>query len=126
MAFHGYVRATQDLDLWIRQDDENISKLMDVLKSNGVTGIEKIRTLDLIPGFTQFKLGSEGFVVDPMKHLKVFSQFDFDACYEISNQGEFKGIIFRVINPQDLLKEKESTNPPKDQGDIEFLRSVLK
>ena len=124
MAFHGYVRATQDLGLWIRQDDENISRMVGVLKSNGVVGIEKIKTLDLIPGFTQFKLGSEGFVVDPMKYLKAFSQFDFDSCYERSNQGEFKGIIFWVINPYDLLKEKESTNLPKDQG--EFLRNLLK
>ena len=95
MAFHGFVRATQDLDLWIREDEENISKLM-------------------------------GFVVDPMKYLKAVSQFDFDACYERSYEGQFKGINFRVINPHDLLKEKESTNRPKDQGDIEFLRRILK
>jgi hypothetical protein len=126
MAFHGYVRATHDLDLWIKDDAENLSKLKRVLKTNGVEGIDHLRELDLVPGSTQFKIGAAGFVIDPMKYLKAFSKFDFDSCYQRSKIGEYKGISFRVIHHQDLLKEKESTNRPKDQGDIEYLRGLLK
>lgn len=30
----------------------------------------------------------------------------------------------RSFHVKDLLKEKESTNGPKDQGDIDYLRSL--
>ena len=73
MAFHGYVRATHDLDLWIKDDPENINKLKIVLSENGVVGIEKTKSLQFIAGFTEFKVGNSGFVVDPMTNLKAFS-----------------------------------------------------
>jgi predicted nucleotidyltransferase len=122
MAFHGYVRATKDLDLWIKDDEANLEKLKLVLSENEVPGMEKVRSLQLVAGFTEFKVGTSGFVVDPMTNLKAFSSFDFDACYQRAKPGEFKGIQFCVIHALDLLKEKEATNRPKDQADIEHLR----
>ncbi len=126
MAFHGYVRATSDLDLWIKDDSENIEKLKFVFSENGVTGIEKTKSLQLVAGFTQFKVGNSGFVVDPMTSLKAFSSYDFDPCYERAKLGEFNGIHFKVIHMNDLLKEKEATNTPKDQADITHLREIKK
>src|SRR5258707_732 len=124
MAFHGYVRATHDLDLWIKDELENIERLKAVLSENGVKGIEKNRELQLVAGFTQFNVGSSGFVVDPMTNLKAFSAFDFDQCYERAKPGEFKEIHFKVVHMNDLLKEKEATNRPKDQADIIHLKEL--
>jgi hypothetical protein len=124
MAFHGYVRATLDLDLWIKDDVQNLEKLKEVFLENGVKGIEKSRDLQLVAGFTQFHVGTSGFVVDPMTNLKAFSAFDFDQCYERAKPGEFKGVHFKVVHMLDLLKEKESTNRPKDQADIIHLREL--
>ncbi len=124
MAFHGYVRATHDLDLWIKDDPENIERLKVVLSENGVKGIEKSRELQLVAGFTQFNVGNSGFVVDPMTNLKAFSAFDFDQCYERGKPGEFKGIHFKVVHMSDLLKEKEAANLLKDQADIAHLKEL--
>jgi hypothetical protein len=88
-------------------------------------GLEKIRSLELIAGFTQFQLGDSGFVVDPMSRLKKFSTYDFVACYSRAQDGQYKGVSFKVISPRDLLQEKEATNSPKDQGDIEFLKGKI-
>jgi hypothetical protein len=77
-----------------------------------------------VAGFTQFKVGNSGFVVDPMTSLKAFNSFDFDQCYQRAKSGEFKGIHFKVIHMNDLLKEKEATNRPKDQADIIHLREL--
>jgi predicted nucleotidyltransferase len=122
MAFHGYVRATHDLDLWIKDEVENLEKLKKVFSENEVQGLEKVKSLQLVAGFTELKVGTSGFVVDPMTNLKAFNSFDFDACYQRAKEGEFKGIHFKVIHAMDLLKEKEATNRPKDQADIEHLR----
>jgi hypothetical protein len=116
VAFHGYVRATHDLDLWIKDDEKNLNTLRQVLTQHGVKGLDQIRTFDLVPGFTQFAIGNSGFVVDPMKHLKAFS--------ERAEQGEFNGVRFKVISAKDLLKEKQATNRAKDHGDIEYLESL--
>jgi len=59
-----------------------------------------------------------------MTHLKAFSAYDFDQCFERAKPGEFKGIKFKVIHALDLLKEKEATNRPKDQADIDHLRDL--
>lgn len=124
VAFHGLVRATHDLDLWVKDDAENLLKLKQVLIQHGVNALADIRSFDLIPGFTQFSLGDSGFLVDPMKSLKSFHNYDFDDCYERSSQGEYKGVSFKVISRSDLLKEKVANNRPKDQGDIEYLQSA--
>ena len=72
IAFHGYVRATHDLDLWIKDEQSNPEKFKSVLKKHGVKGLEQVRKLEFIPGFTQFSIGDSGFVIDPMTKLKSF------------------------------------------------------
>lgn len=124
MAFHGYVRATHDLDLWIKDEPSNLEKLKRVFDKSGVRGIDQIKELQLIAGFTEFKVGDSGFVVDLITNLKVFGSFDFDQCYNRAKPAEFKGIKFKVIHGLDLLKEKEATNRPKNLGDIEHLRKL--
>jgi hypothetical protein len=124
IAFHGYVRATSDLDIWLRDDPTNIERFKEALKRSGVKGLDQIRSFDLVPGFTQFQIGDSGFVVEPLKSLKTLKEFDFDAAYSRAAGGQFEDISFKVIHAKDLLKEKEATNRPKDQGDIEHLRSL--
>jgi len=124
VSFHGLVRATHDLDLWINAEENNLQTFKNVLIQHGAEGLMNTRSFDLIPGFTQFSLGQSGFVVDPMKHLKAFNDYDFDKCYQRAADGEFKGVKFKVISRADLLREKETNNRPKDQADIEYLRSV--
>jgi hypothetical protein len=120
VAFHGLVRATHDLDLWIDDEEKNLLKFKDVLILCGVESLKNVRSFDLVAGFTQFS----GFVIDPMKSMKAFKSADFRKCYEAAETGEYKGVGFKVISRQDLLKEKEANNRAKDQGDIEYLRSL--
>ncbi|MFN7494325.1 MAG: hypothetical protein ACK5RG_15510 [Cyclobacteriaceae bacterium] len=124
VAFHGYVRATSDLDLWLKSDDDNIERFKKVLIKSGVKGIDQLRSFEMIHGFTQFQIGDSGFVVEPMKSLKTLSEFDFDQAYLRAKTGNFEGLTFKVIHAHDLLREKEATNRPKDQGDIEHLRKL--
>jgi hypothetical protein len=123
MAFHGYVRATHDLDLWVKDDEKNITLFREALSQNGVEGLDQIRSFEMIPGFTRYQVGTSGFVVEPFKNLKVLSSFDFDDCYLRAEKDEYNGLHFKVIHAKDMLKEKDGANP-KDQGDIEHLWSL--
>ncbi len=124
MAFHGYIRATHDLDLWIKDEAGNLERLKLVFQQSGVAGMDKVKSLQLVAGFTEFKVGDSGFVVDPMTNLKFFTAYDFDQCFDRAKPGEFKGIKFKVIHALDLLKEKQATNRSKDQTDIEHLKNL--
>jgi hypothetical protein len=124
MAYHGLIRATYDLDLWIKDDPENINHFRQILVDFGVAGLEQTRSFEMIPGFTTFSLGDSGFVIDPMKHLKAFQSYDFESCYIRAEEGVYKGVLFKVISRRDLLKEKETINRPKDQQDIDHLKSL--
>jgi hypothetical protein len=124
MAFYGHVRATHDLDIWLKNSPENVEKFINVLEQNGVKGLRELRSVEIISGFTQFQIGNSGFVVEPFKSLKTLSEYDFDAAYERAEGGVFGEVTFKVIHANDLLKEKEATNRPKDQGDIEHLKSL--
>ena len=124
IAFHGYIRATHDLDLWIKDTPENILNFKKALIERGVKGIESMRSDEWAVGFTEFLVGDPGFKVEPLKSLKILRAWDFDDCYNRAVDGVFGDIQFKVIHAKDLLKEKQGTNRPKDQGDIEFLKGI--
>ena len=123
VAFHGHIRATMDLDLWIKDEEQNLIRLKKVLMDFDVPGLDKVRSFDLVPGFTQFAIGKSGFLVDPMKSLKAFSALDFDKCYSRGVEGNYGDVKFKVISREDLLKEKETANRPKDKLDLDSLNS---
>lgn len=124
MAFHGYIRATHDLDLWIKDNPENIQAFKQALIERGVKGVESMRSNEWAAGFTEFFVGDPGFKVEPLKSLKTLRALDFDICYSRAADGTFQDISFKVIHAKDLLKEKQGINRPKDQGDIEFLKGI--
>ena len=124
IAFHGYIRATHDLDLWIKDSPENIQTFKKALIERGVKGIESMRSDEWAVGFTEFFVGDPGFKVEPLKSLKILREWDFDVCYSRAVNGAFGDIQFKVIHAKDLLKEKQGINRPKDQGDIEFLKGI--
>jgi len=125
-AFHGYVRATQDLDLWIQKTDENKEKLINALRIVDVQGAESYRNIPLIPGFSSIKIGEKGFEADLMEYIKFFTADQFDNCYKRARKSKFEGIPFTVIHIDDLIKEKKAVNRDKDKNDVRELEKIKK
>ncbi|MBW8051252.1 MAG: hypothetical protein FVQ77_13105 [Cytophagales bacterium] len=125
-AFHGYVRATQDLDLWIQKNDENKEKLINALRAVDVQGAELYRNIPLIPGFSSVKIGDKGFEADLMEYMRSFTANQFDNCYERARKTKFEGVPFTVIHIDDLIKEKKALNRGKDKIDVEELEKIRK
>lgn len=121
LAMHGYVRATQDLDLWIRLDTDNKTKLIAALSENGVAGAEYLKDVPLLFGWSSVTVGKHGFTLDMGHTLKAFDAVDFDACYKRAVDATFDEVPFKVIHLNDLITEKLATGRPKDLGDMEEL-----
>ncbi len=129
LAMHGYVRATQDLDLWIRVDADNKTRLIAALSENSVAGAEYLKDVPLLFGRAAFgwssvAVGKRGFTLDMGHALKAFDAVDFDACYDRAVDATFDDVPFKVIHLNDLITEKLATGRPKDLSDAEELTKI--
>jgi len=120
-VFHGHVRTTQDLDLWIEDKPENKSRLIEALKSLEVSGAENYKNVDMIPGWSTITIGDKGLVADIMGYLHHFKKHEFDECYKRSIRTTYEGIPLVVISKKDLISEKKSIGRYKDLDDVENL-----
>lgn len=121
VVVHGHVRTTQDIDLWLKSDEQNKANLILALDENGVAGAAYLKDVPLIFGWTSVAVGKYGFTLDMGYQLKAFREVDFDACYERAIEITFDGISFKVIQLNDLITEKLATGRPKDISDVEEL-----
>lgn len=126
MAFHGHVRATDDIDLWIKNSPENMANLRKALIETGMPEARVLRdTSQPVGGFTVFNLLETDFKVDLSHNLKAFKEGDFDACYERAKVSDYHGMKIPVLSAEDLFKEKQSVARAKDAGDISFLQNLI-
>lgn len=121
--YHGHVRSTMDLDLWIKDTPENKKLLVASLNDIDVPGAENYLNVDMIPGWSSIKIGEEGFEADLMAYMKAYKEEDFDKVYDRSIEADINGIKLQVINLEDLIIEKRANSRPKDLDDIKHLEN---
>lgn len=123
-VFHGYIRTTQDLDLWVKETPDNKKKLVDALKASDVAGAERYEDVDMIPSWSTLTIGNEGFQADLMGYMKAFKKEDFDSCYKQAKRTEFDGVPITVIHINHLIQEKEKLGRSQDKVDVENLKRI--
>ena len=132
---HGYLRLTQDVDLVIQLDPQNIRTCFRVLANLGyrplvpVTG-EQFADPELRAGWirdkgmTVLNLYSDRYrpvTVD----IFVTEPFDFDREYDNALIGELSpGLFVRFVSIATLVAMKRLANRPRDLDDIEHLTMI--
>ncbi len=124
-VFHGYVRTTQDLDLWVQETPDNKQRLIAALKFINVPGASNYASVEMIPGWSTITIGQQGFVADFMGYTKAFTKEDFDACYQRAERATFAGIPITVIHLDDLIEEKKKLGRLKDLDDVQHLERII-
>ena len=123
-VFHGYVRTTQDLDLWVKEIPENKQRLIAALESINVPSASNYESVEMVPGWSTITIGQQGFVADFMGYTKAFTKEDFDDCYQRAEQATFADIPITVIHLNDLIAEKKQLGRWKDKDDVEQLERI--
>ena len=117
MAFHGYVRATGDIDLWIRISDENAERVWRALQTFGAPlfdlNIEDLKT----PGMV-FQIGLVPSRIDIITQI---DGVEFDEAWTEHKTVEIENLTIPVIGKLQLLKNKQSTGRTKDRNDALWL-----
>ena len=121
LGLHGLVRATQDIDLFVRPSDDNVERLRRALASVwDDPDIAQITTADLTGDYSTIRYGPPGedFVVDFISRLGSMFSFDDLEAQTIAVEG----IAVRVATPATLYKMKRDTARPIDRADAAALR----
>lgn len=122
---HGYIRATKDTDLWLKDEEQGRKGLRATFKELGYGDYPSIETMEFVPGWTQFYIAN-GIILDIMTSMKGLEHLDFDACYKMARVADLNGIKVPFLHINHLIANKEAVNRPKDQLDVIYLRKILK
>lgn len=122
MAFHGLVRATEDLDLFIRATAENVERLRNALRAvyQGDPNISEISAEDLLGDYpaVRYYPPSGDLYFDVLTRLGEAASFETVEA-EIK---EVDGTQIRVATPSALYKLKQGTVRLQDRTDAAALR----
>lgn len=121
---HGFNRTTGDLDVWLKDSNNNRSNLVAALNKLEIQGAEVFMTLPLIAGYSELLLDS-GNYVDFMSDLFFLKQNDFDNCAKISERFVIEeNVEVPVLHINKLIEEKEKSQRSKDRIDTEELKKI--
>ena len=122
MGFHGLVRATEDVDLFVRATPENIERLRRAFRTAYADdpSVDEIRAVDLLGDFPSVRYypPSGDLFYDVITRLGEAASFDTVEA-EIK---EVEGIRVRVATPAALYRLKKDTVRPLDRRDAAALR----
>ena len=119
LGFHGFPRATGDIDLWIRPSDENAERVWRALTRFGAP-LSDLTINDLkTPGMV-FQIGIAPSRVDILTSI---GGVEFDEAKTDCKDVEIEALVIPVIGRAHLLRSKKAAGRPKDQGDIAWLES---
>ncbi|MFE3871216.1 nucleotidyltransferase [Flavobacterium sp. ZS1P70] len=120
---YGYGRNTGDIDIFIEDTIANRENLRTAIKQMGLGDFESIKTMQFIPGWTDFTLNIN-FRLDIMTSVKGLENKPFAALLEKANIIDIDGIPVFFIDYDNLIIAKKATNRLKDQLDIEELEKL--
>jgi len=118
MAAHGFPRATGDLDLWVKAEENNSRKLFRALAKFGAP-LDQIKQNEFISEGIIFQIG-----VIP-RRIDIITKIDgveYNKANESKKNVEIEGLNLPVLSLNDLIENKLATGREKDKLDAQMLK----
>lgn len=117
---HAEPRATKDLDIFVRSDEENSEAVFRALAQYGAP-LGGLTPPDFMDG-TTFQIGQPPARIDILQHIDGVT---FDEAWENRIEGIIDGQIqAAVISRDDLIRNKLATGREQDILDVKKLRTA--
>ena len=116
LAFHGYPRATGDIDFWIRPTPVNIKALFRVLGQFGFQKLD-ISEDDLISG----KIIQLGYPPVRIDLITVLDGLKEEDIWRTRAKGKFGNHAVFYLGREAFVKNKRTLGRYKDLADLELL-----
>jgi len=117
VGYHGYPRATGDMDIWVEMSEPNSKKVTSACRDFGMPNEEIAENIFL----EKNKVIRMGIPPVRLEVITSASGVAFDECYANREVIEIDGIPIKFISLQDLKKNKRAAGRHKDLEDIEHL-----
>jgi hypothetical protein len=117
VGYHGYARATGDLDIWINIDKENAENTARAVREFGMPEGQAQEELFLQSG----KIIRMGFPPVRIELLTSISGVSFEECYAQRETPEINGILIDIISLPMLKANKRVSGRLKDLDDLRHL-----
>jgi hypothetical protein len=117
VGYHGYVRATADMDLWVRIDPRNADRLVVALRQFGFD-VPALKPELFLQANQIVRMGVPPFRIE--LHTSI-SGIEFEQAYARRLQATIGGIEVALIHLDDLKSNKKASGRTKDLADLEHL-----
>ena len=122
---NGYIRATKDSDLWLKDSIENRKNFRKAYAESGYGDFASFETMEFTPGWTQFYI-ADGIILDIMTSMKGLESLSFDDCYQIARIADLDGVLVPFLHINHLIANKKAVARPKDLLDVIELEKIQK
>jgi len=122
LAVYGYVRATKDLDVWVRPEQANAKKVVASLLSFGAP-LSNLTEIDVSREDMVFQIGITPLRIDLLTSIDGVS---FTEAWDSRVEGLYGSEPVSFIGYDALVKNKTASARPQDLADLEILRRLRK
>ena len=116
VVYHGYVRSTNDIDIWIDIEKENILKTLKALDEFGFSSL-KIKDTDFSPN----QIIQLGYPPHRIDLITTPAGVEFQTCYECREQVVIDNTTINIIDLENLIRAKKASGRTRDLADVEEL-----
>jgi hypothetical protein len=120
LAAYGHVRATKDLDLWLRPNQENANRVLQALSDFGAP-LGDLTADDLSRKNTIFQIGVPPLRIDI---ITAIDGVEFADAWPDRVETVFGGVPAFVISRRHLITNKKISARLQDLADVQQLEAV--
>ena len=122
VAHHGHVRATKDIDVFVRPTNENAARVVRALEAFGAPlAALDINAVDFATPGKVIQLGMPPLRIDI---LTAATALDFEDACQTTGRLDVDGRAVAVIGLEALLKNKRAAGRPQDLADVASLERL--
>ena len=122
LAAHGHVRATGDLDIWVRPDPANAKRVMSALAAFGAP-LHDLTEGDLSRAGVVFQIGVAPVRIDVLTGIDGVA---FDEAWLERFTTRYAGQAVSVLSARQLIANKRAVGRAQDMADVEWLERNAK
>jgi hypothetical protein len=120
LAAHGHVRATKDLDVWVRPSLENAPRVLRALAAFGAP-LQDLAVEDLSQPGLVFQIGVPPLRVDVLTEI---DGVEFESAWPARILAQLGGVGVPVLSRHHLIANKKASGRLQDLADVERLEAM--
>lgn len=120
LAAHGHVRATKDIDVWVRPSADNAARVMQALATFGAP-LDQVSAADFAGPGLIFQIGVPPLRIDVLTSV---DGVEFEPAWQARVATQFGPHACNVLSRDHLIQNKRASGRTQDLADLERLEAA--